>query len=533
MSVSQNSENSEDKQNPRHPRVAAMPPLAIVFLILTAAVSLLIGHYYLTNGDDLLQLWSDAVATIGQAVHIQRFSPLVIDPFAYHGIIFSVVHVFGLRPLFLRLPSLIGFLIMQVCLFYFVQRIASTRAGLFALAIPGFTGAFVYTLEIRPYGVLLGLLSLATLSWQTAARREKQRTLALVMLSGSLAVAINAQYFAVLIMLPLCAAEFVRVRERGRLDIPVLISLAAGLAGMVFLLPFLKGAAEFRSHYMGMPVPYQVLAQSYSFLLFGHSAFSTSVNHLLDLGIALLVIAVLWMCVRQRKRNTLRLPDAEFVFLFTLAGLPAAAFLLGRLVTHAMEPRYALGAIIGICALLAIAITPLLRSRTTYLTIAVVLFAGFAWKGAVDVRAAQVASRQAISALLIPPAVKAALLANPTHLLYTQDIDLFAFLAFHEPDPDVFQHVALVYSAEEEMRWNGAGTDSRIVTNLKSFTNYKIVPYESIIRQPGEHLFAVSFGGWNWSDRAIPNENRHVRHVGDAFGSEVLAVGTPEGGVPK
>ena len=528
MRVSRNSEKSEDKQNPRHPRVEAMPPLlAIAFLILTSAVSLLIGHYYFTNGDDLLQLWSDGVATIGQVVHIQRFSPLVIDPFAYHCIIFSVVRLFGMHPLFLRLPSLLGFLVMQLCLFYFVRRIASTRAGLFALAIPTFTGAFVYTLEIRPYGVLLGLLSLATLSWQTATRSETQRTWALVMLSVSLAVAINAQYFAVLIMLPLCAAEFVRIREKGRLDIPVLISLAAGVAGMVFLLPFLKGAAAFRSHYMGVPVPYQVLAQSYSFLLFGHSAFSTSVNHMLDFGIALLVIAVLWMCVRQWRRNTLRLPDAEFVFLLALAGLPMVAFLLGRLVTHAMEPRYALGAIIGICALLAIAMTPLLRSRTIYFTIAVVLFAGFAWKGTVDVRAAQVATRQALSALVISPAVKAALLANPTHLLYTQDVDLFAFLAFHEPDRELFQHVVLVYSAVEEMRWNGAGTDSRIVTNLKSFTNYKIVPYESVIKQPGEHLFAVSLGGWNWSDRAIPNENRRVRHVGDAFGSEVLAVGTP------
>jgi hypothetical protein len=385
---------------------------------------------------------------------------------------------------------------------------------------------FWYTEQVRPYGLLLGLFGLAMLSWQTAVRREAQRTWALVVLALTIAVAINTHYYGVLLLVPLCAAELVRARQGRRLDIPVLLSMGAGMAGVVFLLPFLKGAAGFRSHYQTEAVPHQVITQSYNFILLGHSAFSTHTNHLLAIGLAFLTVLVLGSCVRQMRGKTINLPDAELVFLIALAALPFFGFLLG-FVTHAMEQRYVLGSVIGIAALLAIALAPFLRNGAIGRIALLLLFATFAYNGITGVRGAPRARQDALASLILSPEVKAAILASPSKLLYTQDIDLFGFASLYGPDADMREHMALVYSRDEEMRWNHTDMGSMTVLHLKSFTPYTILPYESLNTQPGEHIFAVSQGGRNWIEQAFAAEHVEVKSIGNVAGREVVSVRFP------
>jgi hypothetical protein len=516
----------EAKQSHRRFRIAGMPLSAIAFLILTAAVSLLTAHYQFIYGDDRLELWVDNVASIRQLIHIQSSLPLAIDPFFFHGLTFVGIRLFGVNPFVLRLPSLLGFLLMQLSLFYCVRRIASERAAVFALAFPMFTAVFSYTEQVRPYGLLLGLFGLAMLSWQTAVRREAHRTWALVVLALTIAVAINTHYYGVLLLAPLCAAELVRARQARRLDTPVFLSIGAGMAGAVFLLPFLKGAAEFRANFQPGADSHQAITQSYNFILLSHVAFSTRTNHLLAIGLALLTVLVLGGCVRLMRSKTLNLPDAEFVFLVALAALPFFGFLLG-LVTHAMEQRYVLGSVIGIAALLAIALAPILRNRTMGRIALLLLFAAFACNGITGVRAAHRARQNALASLILSPRVKAAIMASPSKLLYTQDTDVFGLATYYEPNANVRSHMALVYSRDEEMRWNHIDTASRIVLHLKSFTPYTILPYESLASQPGEHIFVIEQWGWDWTRKAFAAEHAEVMPIGQAFGCEVVSVRFP------
>ena len=516
------SDAGEGKEKRRGFYVAGMPLWAIVFLGLTAVVALAIGHYALINGDDILEIWTDGAGSLGQVIHIQRTSPLVIDPFFYHGVTFFGIRLFGIRPFFLRLPSLVGFMVMQVCLFYFVRRIASVQAAVFAVAFPMVTGGFIYTIEVRPYGVLLGLFGLAMLSWQTASRRDEHRRLVLVVLALSIAAAINSQYYGVLLMLPLGVGEVVRTLQRRRADWPMLASLGAGLAGMVFLFPFMKGAAEFRAHYKAGNVPYQSITQTYNFLVLGQSTFSQEINHLLAILLGFLVVLVLWGCIRQRQRQGARLLDAEFAFLLTLAGLPVFAFLLGHFVSHAMESRYAIGAILGMAVLLSSALEPILQNRIARPIVFTVLLAWFGWNGMATLRDSRAYWDRALASLVVPPDVMAAIMASPTQMLYTQDIDLIGFLAFHDANANMLRHVALVYSVDEEMRWNHSETDSRIVENLKSFAPYTILPYESVMKQPVGNVFVLTHGGWNWMDKAFASGQIPTEPVGEALGGEVV-----------
>jgi hypothetical protein len=286
----------------------------------------------------------------------------------------------------------------------------------------------------------------------------------------------------------------------------------------------LKGASQFRANYQAAPVPRQVISHSYNFILLYHGAFSTRIDHLLAIGLALLVAPVLYSCFLQLRGKTINLPDAEFVFLITLAALPFFGFLLGRFVTHTMEPRYVLGSIIGIAALLAIALAPVLRNNTIGRIALLLLFATFACNSITGVRAAPRARQDALASLILSPQVKAAILASPGKLLYTQDIDLFGFTSLYGPDADMRQHVALVYSRDQELRWNHTDMGSVTVLHLKSFTPYTILPYESLTTQPGEHIFAVSQGGRNWIEQAFAAEHVEVKSIGNVAGREVVSV---------
>jgi hypothetical protein len=499
-----------------------MPLWAVAFLALTAGISLVASHSWLIAGDDFLELWCDRAGGLGQVLHIQRTAPLAIDPFFYHLVTFLGLHLFGLRPMLLRLPSLVGFLAMQVCLFHFVRRIASERVAVLALALPLITGAFGYTLQIRPYGLLLGLFGVAMLSWQTAVRREERRGGVLVVLAVSVAIAINTHYYGFLFLVPLGVGELVRAWQRRRLDVPMLVALGAGVSGVVGLLPFLKGAAEYREHIEGGGVSVRAILQTYNFILLGQDSFSAQMNHGLAVVMVVLFGGMVWSCVRQWRSQVVGLPDAEFAFVLALAGLPVVTFLLGHFVTHAMEPRYSLGAMMGIAVLLAVAVGPALRSVGE--VVLVVVFGWALWMGVGRIEGTVRARREALANTVLPEAIRRAMMESRTGMLYTQDVDLVGFEAFHSKDRTLLSHLVLVYSREEEMRWIHSGSDSRTVMNLGSFTTYKIVPYERVMAEPGEHLFVVTHGGWNWLDKAFASGELQVKPIGQAFGGEVVAV---------
>lgn len=102
-----------------------MPLSGIVFLALTAILSLLWSRSSLLAWDEYLSLWTDRLPSLAQIVHVQRNYPISLDPLFYHMVAHAAIRVFGAGPFAMRLPSLIGFLMMQVCLFFFVRRIAT------------------------------------------------------------------------------------------------------------------------------------------------------------------------------------------------------------------------------------------------------------------------------------------------------------------------------------------------------------------------------------------------------------------------
>ena len=77
----------------------------------------------------------------------------------------AVRHVAGIGPVAARLPAMIGFWTMAMVIFAVVRERAGAIFGFAAICLPMFTAAYRYSYEARPYGLMMGLASLAWFAW--------------------------------------------------------------------------------------------------------------------------------------------------------------------------------------------------------------------------------------------------------------------------------------------------------------------------------------------------------------------------------
>jgi 4-amino-4-deoxy-L-arabinose transferase-like glycosyltransferase len=502
--------------------------LAVVFVLLTAVVSLAWSHSKLMSQDEMYAFQTYSVPTVAELVHVQRTEPISLDPLLYPLLSHGAMKVFGVGEFALRLPALLGFMLMQVCLFFFVRRRAGERAGAVAAAFPALTATLYYSAEGRPYGLMLGLYALALWCWQAATRETENRWrgCALAGLALAIALTINAHYFGILLLVPLCAAEGVRSLQRRRTDLPVVAAIYLGMAGFAATMPFLKAAGEFRRNYYNAgTVGLHDITRAYRSMFVDYTQSSINAQHLWMVALVAFAAALVWGCAR-RMRGELgpRIPAAEWVLLLTLAALPFCGYLLARFVTHSIEVRYVLGAVVAISAMAGVAIGPWLRRDGVFAAVMVALGVAIVGAGAARIHAEQKKTEARLASLVLPAEVKAALIGNPDGRLYVQDMGAFEEDRYYQPDADVRARMTLVYSRAEELRWNRHDTMALTAMHIARFTVLPVVSYEDLRAQPGEHLFVLYHTGWDWTDQAFAEDGARVRPVGHAMAGDVAAV---------
>lgn len=525
---------SPEHENPRHPGAHASrdrTPLlaAIAVVLLTAVIALVWSHVKLFSQDEIFVLQTDTVSSLRQLIHIQRTYPISLDPLFFHLLAHAAAKLFGPTALALRLPSILGFLLMQVCVYLATRPIAGRRAALIALAFPALTATLFYAPEARPYGLLLGLYALTFLAWQTATRRAEShaaRSAPLVLLAVAIALTLNTHYFGVLLLVPVCLAELARTLLRRRLDVPVVLAILLGMGGILGTLPFQHAAGEFRKHYYNAGgVTLRAITQAYRALFVSYTDQALAVQRLEDALLVLFALALILLVVRRiRRGDGISLPQAELVFLLALAALPLFGVLLAIFVTHSIEVRYVLSAIIPISIFVAIALEPLLRKPNAWYATLALLFLLLVASNVVRIRDEQHKSQQQLAALILPPLLKAQLLALPDSHLYIQDMGHFEVDSYYEPDPEVRSRMALLYSREEELKWDHHDTASLTAEHMRHFTGFDIVPYAKLEQEPGDHLLVLYHSGWDWTDEALAAPESHVTHLGPALWGDAVSV---------
>ena len=510
--------------------------MAVVFVCVTAALSLMWSHDKLMSQDEMYEFQTDSVRSVGELAHVQATSPISLDPLLYHALSHGAMQVFGVGVFAQRAPALVGFLLMQVCLFFFVRNLAGERAGAVAAAFPALTATLFYSVEGRPYGLMLGLYALALLCWQVATRQlsvvgsqfsgnVRGRIWALVGLAAAIAWTINAHYFGILLLVPVCAAEKWRTLARRKFDWPMVAAILVGMAGIVATRPFMKAAGEFRkNYYNGGGVGLHDITRAYRSIFLDYTKMTIPAQHVWMVVLVVFAATLVWGCWRAWRIGEVRMARAEWVLVLTLAALPFCGYLLARFVTHSIEVRYVLGAVVAISAMVGVAMSEWLRRDWVFNAVLVGLGLGIVAGGVVRIHAEQRKTAARLASLVLPAEVKAALDASADGRLYVQDMGTFEEDRYYEPDADVKARMTLVYSADEELRWNRHDTMALTGMHMQQFTDLPVVSYEALRGQRGEHVFVLYHTGWDWTDQAFAQDGARVRPVGKAMAGDVVAV---------
>jgi hypothetical protein len=509
-----------------------LPLLGWAILCLTAALSAVWSSHKLLEQDEIFSLQTDRVSSLAEVVRIQRLYPISLEPPPYHVLAHAAMTILGPTAFALRLPAFAGYLLMQLCLYFFVRNLVggeddnevARRAGLIAMTIPALTWTLYYSAEGRPYGLLLGSFALAVLCWQVASRRMADRTWPLVGLALAVALTLNVHFYGILLLVPLCGAELVRTLQRRRLDWTMLSALAAGMATELLTLPYVRSSSEFKKHYYAGPISAHMLTQPYRQMLLNYTTFPHALQTAMALLLVLGAAAVAWSCWRLVRRGRLAATEPEYVVVVLLVLLPVFAFVLGKAVTHALEVRHSIGAVIGIVALIAVALTPILAKRRVFLLLMACLLLAAVAIDTERTKTSAAEGSEYLASLALTPALQADVAATPDHNIYFQDLGQWETASLFEPDPSLRARLVLVYSRAEEMQHEQHDTMYLTAIHTQHFSPQPILAYEDLRRAPGKHLFATFHSGWNWTEQAFATEATQVQPLGHAFGGELVRV---------
>jgi len=252
----------------------------------------------------------------------------------------------GANELSLRLPAILGYLVLCLSLRTFTARKLGFAWGLAAMWIPMICGSMFYATEARAYGQVLGFTGLAAVAWQ-GLQASSRRTQNLLCLAACLAGALLTHCYAVLILAPFGLAEAARSWQHRRIDWPA--AAAVCLPGLVALsyLPLMGAISPvavdnevFRPTWMSIPM-------FFTFMLW---------PVILPILAASMAVPIhgLSRPSRPAKGNGFALSESILALGFLL--VPLLAMLLAALVTRIYMPRYGLAAILGLtiflCSLL-------------------------------------------------------------------------------------------------------------------------------------------------------------------------------------
>lgn len=264
-------------------------------------------------------------------------------PPLFYAVARADIHLIGTSGLALRLPELLAFALMCVCLFHIVARRTSAVYGFLALLFPFMTTAFSYVSEARAYALVLAFSAFGLLCWLWAAE-GRHRRVALIGVAGSLAAAISCHYYAVLSLFPLGVGEMIRSFRRKRLDAGVWLALGLSLSPLLMFLPLICSARKFAPHFWAKP-EWSSMGYFYDHFLLTPSA------------IPLLVIflaVVIYRILRQPHADVVEKPVRPSVPAHEVAAtvafvlIPIAGVVLAKTIVGAFSDRYALSAVIGL-----------------------------------------------------------------------------------------------------------------------------------------------------------------------------------------
>lgn len=447
--------------------------------------------YYISGLPTISDIWS-ALSTGGEQI-----------PPLFHIVTRISISVFGVSEWAIRLPEVLGFWVMSLCLFRFVSKRSSTLCGFAAMFFPLVTKAYSYAYEARPYGIVLGLAGVSVICWQSAVEGH-YRKLSLIGLAVSLAAAVSSHYYAILLFLPLAVGEATRSIVLRRLDLPVWVATGSGMIPLLLFTPLIRQARAHSAIFWTQP-HWRDIPDFYHWLL---------TPALLPLVAMLVVVAVystihLPSASSRNQESRLTPPLYEVATALGFIALPIVAVILAMFVTGAFTFRYVLPSVIGFSILFAFAAYRLLDGRAIMgALLVVVLCSGFL---VLQVRNFQGIAKDSKELAITYDFLRT---QNENKLpIVVSDPHTFMTLAHYAPR-DIASRVVYLADTQASLRNLGHSSVDRGMLDLKPWFGLPIEEYASYVASQEQFLVYGPIGWLNWLVSELTETNRRIELKG-------------------
>lgn len=454
-------------------------------------------------------IWTDEFFTLYLSrLGMQELWSALLTGGDQHPPLFYLLHhmflrVVGEHPWALRLPSILGFLLMMLCVYRFVAKRTSPAYGLVAMVMPLVTVAHEYSYEARGYSLLLGFLALAALCWQETGE-PRWRTVAAFGLAAGLVGAVASHYYAVLLIPAIAAAELVRSFRRKSTNPIVWVAMCVPVIPLVAFLPLIRASSGFAGTFWTKASLGEI--QVFYKTVLGSAATS------LVCGLAL--AGLYGMVYYQRRKgpstgsNTF--PVEEIVLGAALAAAPFTTYLFGKAVTGVFAWRYAMGGIVGIALLFGFFCFRLFRGSAVAALLVVLATVGY-FSLTTQVQIPTLAHKQVALKKLIRWLAST---ANESEPLIIGDAGTFYALSYYSP-PAMRERYIYLTDMRRSFKYLHHDTVERSIWALYPWFGLNVKAYESFVKTHQRMMVWTGVDSrWCWLPSALIDDGEKLTLAG-------------------
>jgi hypothetical protein len=289
---------------------------------------------------------------------------------------YLVEHVFGAmlrdQEIGYRLPSVIAFACVLVCVFLFVRKRGGALLALGCSAVLLVTIAFDrYAMDARPYSLELACIAFAMVCYQKAPARQW-----MIWMGISLAMAEAFHYYAVFSVIPFALAEAAVWWRTRRPRLAVWFALCGAFVPLAMFWPMLaRIRAYFGPHFWANPT-LRSATDTYGWL------FEASLPARATIAMVLLVaccLTILFLLLRADARAAVSTSTRfnEHVLTAAQLGLPLITLAAARIAHGGMTARYALPTLLAVPVVIGYPAARLKPVGVALLALCTLLSAGY------------------------------------------------------------------------------------------------------------------------------------------------------------
>lgn len=320
--------------------------ILVGFTVCYFAITSILSYKKLLWTDELYTFYIATRPSLRDVWEALRDGPDLSPPLS-HFVTRAAIAVFGDSCLVVRLPAMIGYWLMSVCIFLSARLWCRNSYALIAMLFPVSTLAFAYAYEARPYGLLLGFSAAALTCWQYAGRCSIKLPF-LIGMAACLAASLATHWYGVLVFLPIMAGELVRSIINRRIDWSVWAAIGLGAIVLFGIAPLTKNATS-TSNLWNSAVTFHSVYSLFESIL----AASTTLT-LISLGIGALLPT--GATSKAAPLSEPKPPLHEVIAVATTAMLPLLGGILAAMLTGIVLPRYVVPSVIGVSLLFGLSL---------------------------------------------------------------------------------------------------------------------------------------------------------------------------------